>query len=647
MRVQMDDLSGNADVYMRFAEVPTVSHATNGASGTMYNRSLTGNVTEYANWVPLDGQTETSLTPGIWYLAVKAAGTANARYRLRVSIGQIQDLDLARGSATNQLLAGGDWCYYRLQLPEQMPASWQVTFSQILGDVVMYVRDTVPPGNGATTNATDIKDWASDKKNSGPYTNCDVAGTYTFSVPPVRPGSVYYLGFRAKNDATFSVSSAVSGATNPPMPEIAFYGGTVTTNLDPYGQMAFVIKTPADALRWRNACINAAYVRFYLDNGALPTKTTLDDWASTTANATLDRFLTGYPWLANQTFYLIVTNTSSAAQPFTFSMQGSNTNADDDMDGLPDAWEVANFGSLSQSPSGDYDGDGVSNLSELVEGTDPADRTSLRPRLTATATNGWVVVNPVSTNYNFGTVVTVTATSNPGFNFLYWTGSASGSANPLPLTLTSNVNVTAVCKWPGDDFAQRIPISGWSVTFSGVNSNATKETREPNHAGNAGGHSLWWTWTAPQSGDVTVSTAGSSFNTLLAVYTGAAITNLSLVASNDNDGANITSKLTFTATAGTAYAIAVDGYANTVGQIQLQVLQPVLTISLGSGLRLPDGSFQFTLTTAPGNVYDILASADLLSWQTIGTVTNTTGTIQFTDPDAISFDRRFYRAIGR
>ena len=40
-------------------------------------------------------------------------------------------------------------------------------------------------------------------------------------------------------------------------------------------------------------------------------------------------------------------------------------------DGLPDAWEMANFGSLSQTATGDADGDGRSNALEFAEHTNP------------------------------------------------------------------------------------------------------------------------------------------------------------------------------------------------------------------------------------------------------------------------------------
>jgi len=52
------------------------------------------------------------------------------------------------------------------------------------------------------------------------------------------------------------------------------------------------------------------------------------------------------------------------------SVTGSNF-ADADLDGLPDGWEMSYFGNLDQKPDGDYDHDGITNLVEYAQGTNP------------------------------------------------------------------------------------------------------------------------------------------------------------------------------------------------------------------------------------------------------------------------------------
>src|SRR5262249_15392064 len=62
-----------------------------------------------------------------------------------------------------------------------------------------------------------------------------------------------------------------------------------------------------------------------------------------------------------------------------------------------------------------------------------------------------------------------------------------------------------------DNFASAQSLPGTFSSVSGVNSFATKQSGEPNHAGNAGGHSIWYQWTAVDNKPVTVDTIGSSF----------------------------------------------------------------------------------------------------------------------------------------
>lgn len=50
---------------------------------------------------------------------------------------------------------------------------------------------------------------------------------------------------------------------------------------------------------------------------------------------------------------------------------------DSDEDGLPDAWEIEMFGSITASDgTGDYDSDGLTDMEEYLTGTDPDDADS-------------------------------------------------------------------------------------------------------------------------------------------------------------------------------------------------------------------------------------------------------------------------------
>lgn len=125
---------------------------------------------------------------------------------------------------------------------------------------------------------------------------------------------------------------------------------------------------------------------------------------------------------------------------------------------------------------------------------------------------------------------------------------------------------------PGNDaFASASALSGAAATVTGSTVGSTRENGEPTHAGVGGGISSWWVWTAPQSGSVTLSTAGSSFDTVLAVYSGNSVSALTQIAANDDDetAGVLTSVATFTAVSGTTYRIAVDGYNGAAGSVRL------------------------------------------------------------------------------
>ncbi|MDE3100563.1 MAG: hypothetical protein KGJ88_13925, partial [Verrucomicrobiota bacterium] len=326
LRTRLDAISGNPKLYIRAGAAPTLSHYTDGSYGsTLYDRSLTASGgSEYGNWVPLDGRFEPALTNGLWYLAVQAAGNSNVRYRLRMDTGNITNLVLNGGSATNQQLVAGDWLYYSAPIPINAPVDWNVTFSVQLGSVIMYVRDRVPPGQA--TSVTDYRDWNSDNKNHGPYSSFSSPGTYTLTCPPLRPGNTYYIGFQAQVDSTFSVNWNTNGGYINFTNVIPFYNGSTTATIPAFGSVKYRIDVPPDAVSWTHYSTNSAAVSLYLDQGSAPTMTTADDWfAINSANPTLNQYLrtpNSWPWQPGYSYFLAVTNASASPQPFSFVLNG-------------------------------------------------------------------------------------------------------------------------------------------------------------------------------------------------------------------------------------------------------------------------------------------------------------------------------------
>jgi V8-like Glu-specific endopeptidase len=127
---------------------------------------------------------------------------------------------------------------------------------------------------------------------------------------------------------------------------------------------------------------------------------------------------------------------------------------------------------------------------------------------------------------------------------------------------------------PANDlFSNAITISGTSGSTTGSNAGATAgEAGEPNHANRTTptyDSSVWWKWTPSTSGDATINTNGSSFDTVLAAYTGTSVAGLTEVASDDDGGIGNQSQITFSASAGVTYHIAVAGFNNATGNINL------------------------------------------------------------------------------
>jgi hypothetical protein len=178
-----------------------------------------------------------------------------------------------------------------------------------------------------------------------------------------------------------------------------------------------------------------------------------------------------------------------------------------------------------------------------------------------------------------------------------------------------------------DNFASAGTLSGSTVSANGTNLNATKESGEPNHGGDAGGKSVWWNWMAPSSGNVIIDTSGSNFDTTLGVYTGSAVNALTTIASDNNSGPNLTSRVAFAVTAGVLYHIAVDGTGGASGSIQLNL---VLTAppTAGTTVNLATWNFDTAAMSYPTPLPASTGSGsiDLTGWGgTTSVLTGSTG----------------------
>jgi hypothetical protein len=149
----------------------------------------------------------------------------------------------------------------------------------------------------------------------------------------------------------------------------------------------------------------------------------------------------------------------------------------------------------------------------------------------------------------------------------------SGAADPN-YTVDFVAGTLSVISPTNDDFANAAMLSGLTAAVVTYNRGATLEADEPLIDGLPGGHSLWWTWQAPTNGMVTITTKGSSFTTLLAVYTGTALNALTPVAGTATGYGTSDCRIAFPAIQGTAYMIVIDGSTPTAwGRVDLNLTQ--------------------------------------------------------------------------
>lgn len=181
-------------------------------------------------------------------------------------------------------------------------------------------------------------------------------------------------------------------------------------------------------------------------------------------------------------------------------------------------------------------------------------------------------------------------------------------ATALAALLVSALS-SGACAQSNDAFADAIDLP-LATVLNGSNAGATKESGEPDHGGDDGGGSVWWKFTAPVSKKFVVDIPQRDFRPIIGIYTGNAVNALTQVV-----GYQATFEvpaLSFAATAGTTYYIAVDGYnpghsPHETGSFQIRINRTlIISPETNAEFRGPEGgpfspsSFTYTLTAPAG-----------------------------------------------
>lgn len=133
----------------------------------------------------------------------------------------------------------------------------------------------------------------------------------------------------------------------------------------------------------------------------------------------------------------------------------------------------------------------------------------------------------------------------------------------FPATATADLDdllIDPVLEAPANNAFSGAVALTLDTPVSAHNYRCTAETGEPDHGGTASGNSCWFTFTAPSTGNFTVTVTPTGdfggWGAVIGVYTGSAVGSLTPVAdASDYPGAAVT----FSATMGVTYKVAIDG----------------------------------------------------------------------------------------
>ena len=165
---------------------------------------------------------------------------------------------------------------------------------------------------------------------------------------------------------------------------------------------------------------------------------------------------------------------------------------------------------------------------------------------------------------------------------------------------------------PSDRFSDRPRLLKANGLLQGNSAMARTEPGEPIFPG--GGKSVWCELLAPADGILTLAAQGSAFDTLLSVFTGTVLSNLTLITRDDDGGGFYTSHLRFNVQQGTRYQVALDGFGSsgTGGDFSLSwVLEKTLDL-IPEVITVPEPQ---SVLAGSNAIFSVLTSSRLDTFQ--------------------------------
>ncbi len=513
-------------------------------------------------------------------------GRVNA-YRALTTAGDGQ-LELLLTPSPGSTLLAGATVPITVEVNDLMP----VTNATVVGSIPGVFTNQFP-NNGIAPDAV-----AGDNRHAFNIPLPTVTTNFSLTLAVSAPGKSNFVG-----TFNFRTATIPPNDTFPPLAKVPDNGGVVLGD-NTFGSMQFGepvhagVSSVANSVWWNFAPTNTGVVLVDTAGSsfdtvvAVYTGNVLTNLTPVVATNDVGNIIQGFVSF-NATNGQVYRIAVAAASPTSVGQIRMRVQFGGVADTLPPVVAITNLVSGPLSITNPPSGLIVTNAALTLSGTafDPTTNAVGVSQVQVRLNNGLSAVAVGSTNWSIPLFLV------PGTNVIQFSATDfSGNASAL---LSFQV-IYRVFDPFNDVLANALELPGVFGGATTNNANATLEPGEPLHAGKQGGKSVWYFFTPTADGLLSLTTSNSSFDTLLAVYTGTRVDRLTLVSANDDtpSGAGVHSDILQAVRAGVRYYIAVDGLASSSGQLFLTYgFTPVpiydLTVTASAGgLAFPNtGAF--------------------------------------------------------